>query len=50
MGKIRKKEMMVQKLESLSQNATPKHPKKIPHWISVSFFNRMSGGHGGMWF
>lgn len=47
MGKIRKKEMMVQKLESLSQNAAPKHPKKDPAWISVSFSPdvRRSWGH-----
>ena len=38
MGKIRKKEMMVQKLESLSQNATPKHPKKDPSLDFCEFF------------
>lgn len=46
-GRFEKTKMMVQKLESLSQNAAPKHPKKDPAWISVGFSLdvRRSWGH-----
>lgn len=37
-GRFEKTKMMVQKLESLSQNAAPKHPKKDPSLDFCEFF------------